>query len=399
MQSLTLRILLAVLVVSLSGADWREFRGPQGSSIAVDAKLPLKFSEKENIAWKTPLIGRGPSSPIVVNNRVFLTSSMGARQEKLVVECIDALSGKSLWRRQSWATGRTLTHPTSANAAPTPASDGQRVFAFYSSNDLICYDLDGNLQWYRGLAHDYPKAGNDVGMSSSPIVVGKTVVVQIENFGESFAAGLDAETGETLWKVDRKAISNWCSPGVLKLKDGRDVVLLQSPNILTAHDPVTGQQLWQYEAECANIPSVVSTSGKVFLPAKGLTVLDLNEGTAPKFVWESNQLNPGPASPIVDGNFIYAMNRAGVLTCADATTGKILWQQRIGGTFWATPVIAGGHMYCINQEGKAKIVKLGGEKPEVVGEGELGETIQGSPAVAGNALFIRSDKHLWKIAQ
>jgi outer membrane protein assembly factor BamB len=368
--------------------------------LAAKSQIPTQWNdkEKENIAWKVPLVGRGPSSPIIVGDRVYLTSSTGARQEKLVVTAIETKNGAEAWRRQFWATGRTLTHMASANAAPTPTSDGKRIFAFYSSNDLACLDLDGNLLWYRGLAYDYPKAGNDVGMSSSPVVSGKTVVVQIENFGDSFAAGLDIETGETRWQLSRKATSNWCSPTIFKRKDGKEFVLLQSPNILTAHDPDTGSQVWQYEAECAVIPSAVTNGSRIFLPTQGLTALDIGDETAPRFVWSSNQLNASASSPIVDGDRVYTINRAGVLAAANIDTGKVIWQARIGGSHWATPVIANGHMYCINQEGKVRVVKIGEEKGEIVAETEFGENIQGTPAVEGNAMYVRSDKHLWKIA-
>lgn len=383
-------------------ADWPQFRGPGGTSVATKADVPTTWSvkpdQRKNVAWQVELPGRGPSSPIVVGDRVFVTCSGGVKQDRLYVVCLDAKSGRERWRREFWATGRTLSHPQSANAAPTPACDGSRIYAFFSSNDLICLDLDGNLLWYRGLTHDYPKAGNDVGMSSSPLVVGDTVVVQVENFGDSFAAGFDAGTGETRWRLDRKQISNWCSPAALRGKDGQDVVLLQSPSALTAHEPATGKQLWQYEASCQSIPSSVGLDGRVYLPANGLTVLDLSEGTAPKLAWDANTLNPGPASPIVHGGRVYALNRAGVLTCASAADGKSLWQLRVGGTFWGTPVVAGDRMICINQEGKAKVLQLGETKAEVIGESDFGELIQASPAIAGNAIYVRSDKHLWKIA-
>ncbi|MFO0904327.1 MAG: PQQ-binding-like beta-propeller repeat protein [Pirellulales bacterium] len=384
----------------LCAADWAQFRGPTGASAAVDAKLPTTWSEsdKQNVAWKAELPGRGPSSPIVVGDRVVVTCSDGPLQEKMLVVCLDAKSGKQLWRRQFWATGRTYSHPDSANAAPTPASDGQRIFAFYSSNDLVCLDLDGNLQWLRGLAFDYPKAGNDVGMAASPLVVDGTVVVQVENLGDSFAAGIDAATGETRWRLPRKASMNWTSPTLFVSPQGRKLVLLQSPGILSAHDPATGEQAWQFEAECQTIPTAVGVDARVYLPAKGVTALDLSEGTAPKVLWESAQLNPNPASPIVVGKRIFALNRAGVLACADADTGKQLWQLRVGGTFWSTPVFADGRLYCFNQDGDAKVVEAGEKKGTIVGEAKFGERIQGSPAVAGDALYVRSDKHLWKIA-
>jgi outer membrane protein assembly factor BamB len=384
----------------ISAADWAQFRGPAGTSVASDAKLPTQWnvSESQNVAWKADLPGRGPSSPIVVGDRVVVTCSDGPLQEKLLVVCFDAKSGKQLWRRQFWATGRTYSHPDSANAAPTPASDGKRIFAFYSSNDLACLSLDGDLLWFRGLAYDYPKAGNDVGMASSPVVVDDTVVVQVENLGDSFAAGIDAATGETRWRLPRKASMNWTSPALFRTPQGKQVVMLQSPGLLSAHDPKTGEQVWQFEAECQTIPTAVGTDGRVYVPAKGLTALDLADGTAPKVLWDSNQLNPGPASPIVVGKRVYAMSRAGVLTCGDADNGKNLWQLRVGGTFWSTPVVAGGKLYCVNQDGKAKVVELGEGKGEVVGEADFGERVQGSPAVAGNALYVRSDKHLWKIS-
>jgi len=387
---------LSFLPVAGHAADWKQFRGSDGTGVASSEVIPTTWSDNEQVAFKVALPGRGPSSPIVVDGRVVVTCSDGARQDKILVLCFDAVSGKQLWRRQFWATGRTLSHPDSANAAPTPASDGTRIFAFYSSNDLACLDLAGNLLWYRGLAHDYPKAGNDVGMSSSPVVVGDTVVVQVENFADSFAAGIDTATGETRWRIERPAISNWCSPAAMRSPSGEAVVLLQSPSMLTAHDPLSGAKLWQYETKCEGVPSVVASGRYVVLPANGLTVLEL-EGSAPKMLWESSRMRSGSSSPIIDGENTYLINSAGVLTCAKTISGEISWQTRIGGTHWATPVIAGEHVLCVNQEGKAKVVKLGGSKGEIVGEADFGEKIQGTPAIADGAIFVRSDRHLWKI--
>src|SRR6185503_14861072 len=153
-------------------------------------------------------------------------AASGARQEKLYVLCFDAKSGRELWRRQFWATGRTFTHPSISTAAPTPVSDGERVFAFFSSNDLACLTLDGDLVWFRGLGHDFPKAGNDIGMSSSPVVADGTIVVQIENQGDSFAAGIDTSTGETKWRVNRDKLANWASPVILPGQGKRKALVL-----------------------------------------------------------------------------------------------------------------------------------------------------------------------------
>jgi outer membrane protein assembly factor BamB len=427
----------AVVGVALwGGADWRQFRGPDARGVAASESLPVawndgKNGDRENIAWKIELPGRGPSSPIVVAGRVVVTCSSGVHQDRLHVLCVDAATGARLWHRQFWATGRTLCHPTSANAAPTPSSDGQRIFAFYSSNDLICLDLQGNLNWYRGLAFDYPHAGNDAGMASSPLVIGKTVVVQVENQGDSFAAGIDVETGRNRWRMARKRDASWASPApLLGPALGRSLVLLQSPSGLTAVDPVTGVAAWQFDATCEGIPSPVAADGVVYVPADGITALrpprepgqseprvlfqqkrepgqskprDLCQqkrepGQAkPKVLWQQNRLKPGPASPIIYQGDIYIVNSSGVISCGAAATGKLKWRLRLKGRSWATPVAVGKRLYVINSDGLAQVVELG-RKGRVVGTSDFGEIIQASPAVVDDAMFVRSDRHLWKIA-
>ena len=198
------QLAIAALLLSAAGADWLRFRGDSTSS-APGEKPPIEWNVEtgENIAWKVELPGKGMSSPIVVGDKVFVTASSGPRDARLHVLSFDAVTGEKRFERQFWATGRTLHHPMTAVATNTPTSDGQFVYAFYASNDLVCLDLDGNLQWFRGLTHDYPAAANDAGMSSSPVVSGDFVIVQIECQGESFAAGLDKRTGEDRWRIQR----------------------------------------------------------------------------------------------------------------------------------------------------------------------------------------------------
>ncbi|MDX1943929.1 MAG: PQQ-binding-like beta-propeller repeat protein [Pirellulaceae bacterium] len=398
-----LHITLFAVLPFLLAADWLQFRGTDSNPVAPSDKLPTTMSATENVAWKAPLVGDAVSGPIVVKGRVVVTASSGpVQQDRLHVLCFDVKTGKQLWHRQLWATGRPFCHPTSANAAPTPASDGERIFAFYSSNDLVCLDLDGNLLWYRGLGYDYPKAGNDVGMSSSPLVVGDTVVVQSESQGDPFAAGFDVATGETRWRIARPTKMNWVSPTAIRGQDGKQVVLLQAGDGLAAFDPRTGNKLWSYDISSGPIPSATVVGGRIYLPAKGLTVLDAPaDATSPSLAWDSNKLSPGNASPVVADGKVYTLAKVGVLTCGSEKDGEVLWQVRLKGTFWATPVIASGHAYCVNQEGQAFVVKLGkaeGEKGELIHTAELGEGFLGTPAIADNALYLRSEKNLWKIA-
>lgn len=378
--------------------DWQQFRGAAGRSQSRDDGLPTEWSADHNVAWRVELPGSGPSGPIVVRNRVIVTCASGKNQDRLHVVCFDATSGQQLWHRQFWATGRTMTHPTSGNAAPTPASDGQWIYAFYSSNDLICLDLDGNLRWFRGLAFDFPKAGNDIGMASSPAVAAGTVVVQVENQGDSFAAALDTKTGMTKWQIKRPQHANWSSPLITQDPTGNYLALIKSGDGLDGLDLETGERRWSYAADAGGIPSVSARTGEVLLPADGLTVLQLNaDGSTPEVRWSSNRLNPGPASPIVGDNQVFALNRAGVLSCASLEDGDVLWQLRLGGNYWATPVLAGDYLFCIDDSGKARVVKLG-EKGEIVATNDIGETVLGSPAVANDGLFVRTNDALWKIA-
>lgn len=386
----------------LTGADWLQFRGNDVSGVSLLSEIPLTWSDSENIAWKVPLPGRGLSGAIVIGDRVVLTASSGFRQDRLHVLSFDRATGNKVWERQFWATGRTMTHRKMCVATPTPASDGQRIFAFYSSNDVVCLDLDGNLLWLRGLTHDFPNASNSLGMASSPIVIGQTLIVQVENDAQSFATGLNTATGKARWKKVRPKRANWSSPTVWQDGDSEPVALLQSSAGIEAIDPHTGKTHWEFGNGASTIPSSVVTSDSLLVPSNGLTALRLGDADAessPEVLWNDNRLGPGTASPIAVDGKVFVVNRAGVLQAADVTTGSILWRLRLKGPFSATPVAAGKHLIFFNEKGEAQVVDISGPEGEIVGESTVGETILGTPAIAGNELFVRSDEHLWKIAK
>jgi outer membrane protein assembly factor BamB len=272
---------LAVLVATVgisataSAADWTRFRGPNGSGLAEGNGPPASWSVEsgENVAWKADLPGRGLSSPIVVGDRVFVTGSSGYRQDRLHVLCFSAASGEKLWERRFWATGRTMTHPSISPAAPTPVADDGRIFAVFSTNDVVCLDLEGNVVWLRGLMLDYPNASNSLGLASSPLVVDGTLVLKIETDSQSLAAGLDAKDGATLWKVDRPKIGAWTSPMVVPGKGSASTVVLQSARGASGHDPRTGAELWNYDQPCDQIASATADGDVVYMPSQGLVAL------------------------------------------------------------------------------------------------------------------------------
>lgn len=376
-------------------ADWRQFRGNNANGVAEGA-APAKLGEP---AWSAELPGRGLSGPTIVGDKVFLTASSGYRQDRLHVLCFDAKSGRQLWERKFWATGRTQCHRKMCVATPQPASDGKRIFAFYSSNDLACLDLDGNLLWYRGLTHDFPNASNSLGMASSPVVVGDTLVVQVESDAYSNAFGIDVKTGVSRWRKTRPQRANWTSPTLLK-SNGKTLVLLQSSKGVAAVEPRTGKVVWNYGDGASTIPSSTVAGGLVFVPSHGITALrPIADSPAPEQLWRQGRLGPSMASPIVYRGKVYSLNGAGVLKCATAKTGKQEWQLRLPGPFSGTPVAAGGRLYFFNEKGRGIVVQVDGlPRGRIVSQKDLGETILCTPAVANGALYVRSDGHLWKFA-
>lgn len=399
MKPLLLLSLSLALPLSSLRADWLNFRGPAGSGFDPDMATTVGELAEKTLAWKAALPGRGLGSPIVVGDKVFLTAASGPEQQQLHVLCFSAKDGTPLWERRFWATGRTMSHSKTNVAAPTPASDGERIYALYSSNDLVCVDLDGDLVWMRGLTLDYPNASNSLGMASSPIVVGDTLVAQIENDSESFAAGFDLLTGMNKWKLDRPKSANWTSPTVLS-KEGESIVALQSGEGVVGLVPSTGSRVFSIPEKASTIPSAAASGDELFIPANGLTVMKLGAaGEEPKKVWNQTNQRPGTPSVLVGPEKLFLINNAGVLTCASRRYGTVAWEIRLKGPFSGSPVAGGdGKLYIFNEQGVGQVVDTNGEKGVVTSEIELGETILSTPALDGKALYIRSDGYLWKFA-
>lgn len=393
-----------MLTTAVSYADWPEFLGPGGNPVTSSRALPTTFSVTEegkpaaNISWRTPLPGRSVSGPIVVDGKVITTSSSAMEGRWMHVAAIDAENGSLLWERSTKSTGRPYCHPTSANAAPTPCTDGERVFAFFSSNDLLCYDLDGNLQWFRSLTDKHPLAGNDVGMSSSPVVVDGVVVVTVECQADSFTTGIDAETGETLWELPRPPQANWASPRVASAADGVPIVVLHGLKNIIGIAPKSGELLWEIDESSSSVATAVFANGQLHVPSGGVKVFDLAAGNAkPQLAWESSRINPRSASLLVTDLGVLGLNRS-VLVCV-GNDGDLKWQARLpdAGQFWATPVIAGDVMYAFAMNGKCFVIQLSEDGGEVLAECELGAEVLGSPAIEGDAMYVRAVDALWKI--
>jgi len=250
-----------------------------------------------------------------------------------------------------------------------------------------------------GLAQAYLLADGFLDGAPSLMVLGDTLIAQIENDSESFAAGLDVKTGVNRWKMDRPASANWTSPLVLRRKGG-DLALLQSSAGIHAVEPRTGKVVWSYRDGAATIPSGVVGSQFVIAASHGLTALRHIDGSeAPEIVWRERSARPGTSSPIVIGDKIYT-EKGGAISAARESDGERLWRTRIEGPISASPVAAGGHLYFVNEKGLLQVIDVrADDNGEVVGQLDLGETILGTPSIGDNALYVRSDNHLWKIAE
>ena len=390
-------VLALCFVWMLQAEDWRQFRGTFASGLAVKSLPPTQLSEN-HIQWKASLPGRGLSSPIIVGDRLFLSAAEGADQSKLVVMCFHAVSGERLWKKTFLATGRTMCHEKTCVAAPTPVSDGESLYILFSSNDLICLDLKGQLRWLRGITVDYPNVSNSLGMASSPVWVDGVLVVQVENDSQSMALGVDPRTGKNLWKLDdRPKGANWTSPIPLPQMDP-PCVALQSSKGVDLVEARSGHLRASYKEGASTIPSSVLFGSTLLTPSHGLTALDLSqaEGDLP-ILWRAKSFSPATASPMVMDNAVFVVNNAGVLTRGSLDGGKRQWQVRLKGPFSASAVGFGHHQFWVNESGLVQVVDVSGEEGEIVSQLDLQETVLATPSISNGSLYLRSDQTLWKL--
>jgi outer membrane protein assembly factor BamB len=379
-----------------SASDWPQFRGISGSGVSTEKGLPVKWSQKEGITWKVEIPGRGVSSPIVVGDRIYITSNSGYRQDRLHVLCYAAHDGKLLWQRQLTATGNTGCHPLTTMAAPTPVATKDAVYALFATGDVASFDKEGNLLWYRSLTGDYPTIANQVGMASSPVLWKDLLIVPMENSGESFLAGISTKDGKNVWKIERPREINWVTPAI-RVKGDKAEVIFQNRVDLTAYDADSGKKLWTYKTEGGSISTPILVDDKVLVPTRGLALIQ-PEGDQAKQLWKTAKLGNHSATAVYYKDKIYNLSGAVALVCGDPKTGEVFWQQRVKGKYWASPIIADDKAYVFNDAGLATVIQLS-ETPEELSTNDLGEEILGTPAISDSSLFIRTSKSLYRIGK
>ncbi len=396
MKPLIISSTLFLLACSTNAGDWPQFRGPGGRAVSEEKGLPVKWSVTENVRWRAELPGRGVSSPVVADGRIYVTAASMYRERRLHVLCFDAANGEKMWERQLAATGNTMRHPKTSMAAPTPVTDGRHIYALFATGDLAAFNRDGDLLWYRALQRDYPDITNQVGMAASPVLAGETLLLPLENAGDSFALGVDVKTGRNRWKAPRRRDINWVTPLVTRFR-GKTAALFQTAGDITAYDADTGEILWSHKGNnLGSVPSPALIDDLVIVPGTPSVALRVSADSKPQVVWKSRKLKAAYASPVVYQGRIYALTDIGI-ACLDAATGQEIWRERLGHGFSASPVIADGKLYIAKEEGDTSVVELG-DKPKILANNDLKETLLATPAIANGAIYLRTEKHLYCIA-
>ena len=400
------RFLPLVVFPFLLAADWPGWRGPNGNGVAPEKNIPEKWSAADSIRWKAPLLGVGVGTPVVIGDRVFVTASDGRQNDRLHVLCFNADTGKQLWHTKFFGSAIPESEYGSGGmAAPSPTSDGKHLFALFGTADLVCLDFDGKPIWIRSLGDEHGAFRNRWGMSSSPLIVGDTVVVQVDHWGQSYLLAVETKTGKTRWKTNRDANVNWTSPVLANVK-GKQQIIASGTHLVKGYDAADGKELWTVKGlqqQC--IPTPIVADGFVYAVSgrKGNSLkirLDGATGdlTNSHVVWRKPRGSPfTPSGVVYDGRY-YLIDDDGLGTCLDAKTGSDLWQERMGGRYRASLTAGDGKIFFTSMEGIVTVVKAS-EEFEVLSKNKLDEGIQASPAFAKGRIYLRGEKHLWCVGK
>jgi outer membrane protein assembly factor BamB len=404
--------LIVVLVMSVAmplfAADWPCWRGPDGLGVSAAKNLPTEWSKDKNIAWKTPIPGFSASSPILLKDRIYLTTQ--TLDMTLHVLGLEANSGKISWDREV-ARARAPKNKIHNMATPTPLTDGQRIYALFGTGDLIALDQDGKALWQRQLFQEYGEYNSNHGYGTSPLLHDNRLYVACMHQGPSYLLALDPATGKNLWKIDRnlgsktEAQDSYSSP--IFFKDGdRTEIILEGAEAVTGYDPATGRQTWMIDGLTVphpygrTISGLAAGEGIVVAVASGFQNRGYTVGIKPRAadrLWTSSKYSPDCPSPLIYNGYVYTMRDDGMASCLDLKTGAALWQERLfSANVKVSPVAADGKIYFLNGQGNCVVVKAS-PQVEILSTNQLNEATLASPAIGNNRLLIRTQSTLYSI--
>lgn len=370
--------------------DWPWWRGPSRNGVASTAAVPTKFAAADAV-WKSPVPGRGHSSPIVVGERVFLTTAnMQAKSQHVLA--YDRQTGKPLWNVELGRGGfPARNHPKNTEATPTIACDGERLFVTFFHHEKIeatALDLNGQRLWQKTAGPFNPRK-YEYGYAPSPVVYRGSVIIAAEYDGMSFLVALDRASGDELWRTVRPTNISFSSPSIGHVA-GQDQLLISGADQVTSYDPATGKQLWTTAGTTQATCGTLVWDGDIVIASGGYPkseTIAIHGGTG-QMLWKNNQ-NCYEQSLLAAGGYVYALTGRGILFCWRASDGQEMWNQRLQGPVSASPVLAGGHIYWANELGTLYVFKPNPAKCEIIAENKIGDDSFPSPAICGGQIFLR----------
>lgn len=404
MRLLTLLCCLAALA---QAENWPGFRGPTLQGVSAEKNLPLEWGPEKNIVWKTPIPGKGWSSPIVWDDRIFVTTATNEGASCHVL-ALDTATGKVLWDTHVFDQETLQKREQNSYASPTPVTDGESVFAVFGDGSIVALDFDGAVLWEN---RDFDFF-SEHGLGASPILYKDTVIMVFDPSSRTHREekvgwkvpwdgaaiwALDKKTGTLVWEGKRgKSRLAHVTPNFMRV-DGKLQLISGAGDTIQGFDPDTGERLWSVYSQGEGVTPSIVVGGGLAYSISGFEATTIR-AVAPggKIVWEQTRSASHIPSMIFHEGLLFNMHEGGVATAMDAETGEVIWQSRVGGQHWASPVLADGRIYFLSEEGETVVIEPGREFKELA-RSSLGEHTQSSIAVSGGRLYIRTAENLWAI--
>ena len=399
-----------LFVASPSTADeWTQFRGPTGDGISTATHVPVNWTATEHVVWKQEIPGSGWSSPVLSRGKLYLTTATElADANSLRAVCVDAADGHIVWNVEVFkpeAEAVKEHHTKNGVASPTPILAGDRLYVHFGHLGTAALDLNGNVLWKQTKLSYLPRHGN----GGSPVLVGNSLIFSCDARTDPFVAALDCETGDVRWKTPRNTTAaktfSFCTPTVIEL-DGATQVISPGSGFVGAYDPHDGREMWRvrYGEGYSVVPRPVFADGLLFVASgferPSLLAIDpkgaTGDATEKHIVWTATKGAPLTPSMLAVKDELYTVTDNGVATCFNARTGDVYWTKRLAGDFSASPVFAEGRIYFQNEAGTTYVVKAG-TTYELLATNDIEERTLASLAPVDNAIFLRSESHLWRI--
>lgn len=426
-----LQIVLCLVMVSSGwsiAADnhWPQWRGPTGDGVMNTASIPVTWGPEKNIRWKKAIPGLGLATPAIWGNKMFILTaqSVGAaptqgsdwmrkiepdQVHKFQVLCLDKNTGETMWT-QTAVTEKPheSTHGDASWASNSPVTDGKYLVASFGSRGVYCYDLNGKLKWKKNLGN--MRTRNGFGEGSSPVIAGNLVIVNWDHEDASFIVALDVASGNTVWRQEREEPTSWSTPVIGEI-DGKKQVIVSATNAMRGYDLASGEPIWWCSGMTMNTIPTPILKGDLFYAASGfrgsaLMALNLKGAkgdisNSKHVLWKVEKDTPYVPSAILVKNRIYMMkSNRGIMTCVSAENGEVVYgPQRLEELkgIYASPVAVGDKIYWFGRDGHAVVMKAG-DSFEVVAQNALDDKFDASPAIAGDALYLRGRKYLYCIS-